>query len=275
MRLRRPSCARSWWRPPSASRRAACRGSAARSPRLVLAVAAAAVMALIARARRPRRSTRGRSTTTSARRRRRRPRRATCSAARSSRTCATAPRVRAALSFVVADDDWMAADTTLSDVLRLVRVKRGGPGPDRAADRRSCSSGSARSTTPRFAGSRPAGRPRPAGPARVAARPSRPARRPGAAGDGRRRARRAVPSPGRVRPPGARWTRGAPRYTQFTCALIAPASAGRTARTSTMIVLRTEPEPLVIVLHGLSAGDLAALEKAAAPVLESLRIGVR
>jgi hypothetical protein len=39
-----------------------------------------------------------------------------------------------------------------------------------------------------------------------------------------------------------------------------------------MTVLRTGREPLVIVMGGMSQADVAAVEKAATPVLESLRI---
>jgi hypothetical protein len=42
-----------------------------------------------------------------------------------------------------------------------------------------------------------------------------------------------------------------------------------------LIVLRTEPEPLVITTSAANARPLAALERVAAPVLESLRIGIR
>ena len=42
-----------------------------------------------------------------------------------------------------------------------------------------------------------------------------------------------------------------------------------------MTVLRTEPEPLVIMLEHFTRAGLRDLEEAAAPVLDSLRIGVR
>ena len=58
------------------------------------------------------------------------------------------------------------------------------------------------------------------------------------------------------------------RYTQFTCALIAPSLNWPDGAHLEMIVLETEPQPLVIVLFGISAGDLAAVENAAAPLLE-------
>jgi hypothetical protein len=40
-------------------------------------------------------------------------------------------------------------------------------------------------------------------------------------------------------------------------------------------VLRTEPEPLVIVMGGMTRADVAAVEKATTPLLESLTITPR
>ena len=178
------------------------------------------------------------------------------------------------LSFVVADDRWMAADTTLSDELRLLRVKRGAPGanPPRirqlvflriseVADPSVRGLEASRTAAPRdlheWLSDHPDLRVGPVRPVTVANVPGE-----------RFRLRPEFDRPAHVDP----WCA---RYTQFTCALIGPGLNWPDGAHLEMIVLRTEPQPLVIVLGGISAADLAAVEKAARPLLESLQIGVR
>ena len=178
------------------------------------------------------------------------------------------------LSFVVADDRWMAADTTLSDELRLVRVKRGAPGPNPPRIRQLLFLRISEVADPSVRGLEAS---RSAAPPDLhewlsdhpdlrvgATRPVTIAKVPGE----RFRLRPEFDRPAHVDP----WCA---RYTQFTCALIAPGLNWPDGAHVEMIVLRTEPQPLVIALFGISAGDLAAVEKAAAPVFESLQIGVR
>jgi hypothetical protein len=58
-----------------------------------------------------------------------------------------------------------------------------------------------------------------------------------------------------------------------TCTLLAPALSFLDGTQMRVTILATEPEPLVIMVSGVSARALATVEEAAAPVLESLRIG--
>jgi hypothetical protein len=58
------------------------------------------------------------------------------------------------------------------------------------------------------------------------------------------------------------------------CTAIAPGATFFDGTRMRAIVLRTEPDPLVITLIVAPRGDLDELEAAAAPVLRSLRIGV-
>lgn len=64
------------------------------------------------------------------------------------------------------------------------------------------------------------------------------------------------------------------RY-QVTCSALTPRMAFQDHTLLRVTVLRTEPEPLVIMLEHFTRAGLRDLEEAAAPVLESLRIGVR
>jgi hypothetical protein len=60
-----------------------------------------------------------------------------------------------------------------------------------------------------------------------------------------------------------------------TCTALTPRMAFQDHTLLRVIVLRTEPEPLVIMLDHFTRAGLQDLEEAAAPVLDSLRIGVR
>jgi hypothetical protein len=60
-----------------------------------------------------------------------------------------------------------------------------------------------------------------------------------------------------------------------TCAALAPDISFFNRTRLRVIVLATEPQPLVITTAGVSERALATVQQAAAPVLESLRIGVR
>ena len=62
---------------------------------------------------------------------------------------------------------------------------------------------------------------------------------------------------------------------RVTCTALTPRMAFQDRTLLRVIVLRTEPEPLVIMLEHFTWAGLRQLEEAAAPVLESLRIGVR
>ena len=178
------------------------------------------------------------------------------------------------LSFVVGDDRWMAVDTRLAEELRLARVTRGAPDPHPPRIRQLLFHRITEVLDPSVRGLQAA---RMAAPADLYAwLREHPDLRVGPAEfvtvagvSGRRFAiRPEFDRPAHVDP----WCR---RYEACTCTLIATGLNWRDGAHLQMIVLRTEPEPLVITMGGLSAGDLAAVEKAAAPVLESLRIGVR
>jgi hypothetical protein len=60
-----------------------------------------------------------------------------------------------------------------------------------------------------------------------------------------------------------------------TCALVWAGKSFLDGTRLRTIVLRTEPEPLVITMLGWDARDLETVVKDSAPVLETLRIGVR
>jgi hypothetical protein len=62
---------------------------------------------------------------------------------------------------------------------------------------------------------------------------------------------------------------------QVTCTALTPKMAFQDATRLRVTVLRTEPEPLVIMLEHFTRAGLRDMEEAAAPVLDSLRIGVR
>jgi hypothetical protein len=65
------------------------------------------------------------------------------------------------------------------------------------------------------------------------------------------------------------------RRFQVTCTAITPTMAFQDGTLLQVTVLRTEPEPLVVMLEHFTRAGLRDLEEAAAPVLESLRIGIR
>jgi hypothetical protein len=65
------------------------------------------------------------------------------------------------------------------------------------------------------------------------------------------------------------------RFHQVVCTALTPTLAFQDATLLRVTVLRTEPEPLVIMLAHFTRAGLRDLAKAAAPVLDSLRIGVR
>jgi hypothetical protein len=60
-----------------------------------------------------------------------------------------------------------------------------------------------------------------------------------------------------------------------TCTLLAPGMSFLNGTRMRITILATEPQPLIVTIGGFNARGLAAVEKAAAPVLDSLRIGVR
>jgi hypothetical protein len=60
-----------------------------------------------------------------------------------------------------------------------------------------------------------------------------------------------------------------------TCTVLTPEMAFQDHTLLRVTVLRTEPEPLVIMYEHFTRAGLRDLEEAAAPVLESLRIGVQ
>jgi hypothetical protein len=178
------------------------------------------------------------------------------------------------LSFVVDDDQWLAVDTTLAEELRLSRVTRGGPEPNPPRVRQLLFLRINEVADPSVRGLEAS---RTAAPAdlyewlrdhpdlRVG--PARPVTAAGVPGE-RFGIRVAFDRPAHVDP----WCR---RFETVTCTYVAPGLNWPAGAHLRMTVLRTEPRPLVIAEGGLTAGDLAAVEKAARPVLESLRIGVR
>jgi hypothetical protein len=73
-------------------------------------------------------------------------------------------------------------------------------------------------------------------------------------------------------------THGDPRCrerSQVTCTALTPRLSFQDHTLLRVMVLRTEPEPLVIMLEHFTRAGLRDLEEAAAPVLESLRIATR
>jgi hypothetical protein len=87
--------------------------------------------------------------------------------------------------------------------------------------------------------------------------------------------------PGRSFPVEVRFTRPAhsdpfcrQRYLR-TCTLLAPGVSFLNGTRLRIIILATEPQPLIVSIGGYSERALATVEKAAAPVLDTLRIGVR
>jgi hypothetical protein len=176
------------------------------------------------------------------------------------------------LSFAVTDDRWMALDTTLAEELRLIRVTRGAPEPVRiqqlvflrvnqVAD--PSVRGLAASLTAVPADLSTWLREHPD----LRAGPARPVTVAGVAGE-RFRARVAFDRPAHVDP----WCE---RNELVTCTYLAPGINWPDGARLDITVLRTEPEPLVIVKGGMTRADLAAVEKAATPLLESLTITPR
>jgi hypothetical protein len=177
------------------------------------------------------------------------------------------------LSFVVGDDNWEAAETDSSDMLVLSRVIRGGPGP-------------------------------------FGPRPTLVFQRIGDVYDpavrGLKAARIAAPRDLEAwlrRHPDVRVSRSAPvtvagvpgdsffaevRFTRPThddpfcyerfrraCTFLGPRLSLFDGMRLRMIQLRTEPDPLTIFTVAMSQRRLDALNRVAAPVLDSLRIGIR
>jgi hypothetical protein len=64
------------------------------------------------------------------------------------------------------------------------------------------------------------------------------------------------------------------REHMLTCTLVTPDMSFTDGTRMRMLIVATEPQPLVVTIGGHSARELATVERAAAPVLESLRIGV-
>jgi hypothetical protein len=60
-----------------------------------------------------------------------------------------------------------------------------------------------------------------------------------------------------------------------TCTKLTPVMSFQDHTLLRVTILRTEPEPLVIMHEHFTRAGLRDLEEAAAPVLDSLRIGVR
>ena len=60
---------------------------------------------------------------------------------------------------------------------------------------------------------------------------------------------------------------------QVTCTALAPGASFQTGTLFRMTILRTEPDPLVIEVDHFTRQGLREIERAAAPLLESLRIG--
>jgi hypothetical protein len=177
------------------------------------------------------------------------------------------------LSFVVADDSWMAVDTTLTDELVLARVKRGGiaPGPEeprirqliflrvtQVADPSVRDLAASQIAVPadlhRWLRDHPDLRVGPARPTTVA----------GIRGE-RFDVLPQFDRPAHVDP----WCR---RYQLVQCTYLAPGLNPPSGAHLRVTVLHTEPQTLLIVMAGMSAADVAAVGRAAAPVLDSLQI---
>jgi hypothetical protein len=63
------------------------------------------------------------------------------------------------------------------------------------------------------------------------------------------------------------------RRWQLTCTALAPDWGAQNGQVTQLTVLRTEPDPLIISLDHHTPAGMRELERAAAPVFESLRIG--
>jgi len=181
------------------------------------------------------------------------------------RTSVFTPR----LSFVVADDRWMALDTTLPDELRLIRVTRGAPQPERVQQLIFLRINEVADPSVRgLAASLTAAPPdlyewlRDHPDVRVG--PARPVTVAGVAGE-RFAVRFEFDRPAHVDP----WCE---RYEVVTCSYLAPGLNWPDDGRMEMTILRTEPEPLIIVMGGMTQRDVAAVRKAATPLLESLTV---
>lgn len=177
------------------------------------------------------------------------------------------------LSFVVFDDNWEVNDTTSPDVLGLFRVKRGGPNPPgppptlvfqrlpelldpsvrNRQDARIPAPADLRAWLARHPDLR-VSRPEPVTVAGVS----------GSSFDVEVRFTRPAHSDPFCRETFLR-----------TCTHIAPKLSLLDGSRLRIMHLRTEPEPLTIFTFAMSPRRLAALNEAAAPVLDSLRIGIR
>jgi hypothetical protein len=179
-----------------------------------------------------------------------------------------------ALSFTVADDEWYAGETELPDALVLERRPRLEPGEFQRPVGGLAFDRITEVHDPRVRG---------ADASRVAA--------PGDLLDWLRRhpdLRVSRPEPTTIaNVPGetvdvevdfTRPAHGDPfcrqRYLR-RCTLLAPGLSFFDGTRLRVTVLATEPQPLVVTVIGINQRALATVEKAAAPVLDSLRIGVR
>jgi hypothetical protein len=180
---------------------------------------------------------------------------------------------RPQLSFVVADDSWMAGDTTLPDQLVLMRVKRGGirPGPDAPRFQQLVFLRVRQVADPSVRGLAASQIPVPADlhgwlsdhpDLRVG--PAEPITVGGIRGE-QFDVRTQFDRPAHADP----WCR---RNTLIDCTYVLPGMNPPNGVHLRMTVLRTSPQPLVIVMVGDTTSDLAAVERAATPVLDSLQV---
>ena len=65
------------------------------------------------------------------------------------------------------------------------------------------------------------------------------------------------------------------RFYQVTCTALGPGASLQDGTLMQTTILQTEPDPLVITVSHFTRAGLREMEKVSAPVLESLRIGVR
>lgn len=177
------------------------------------------------------------------------------------------------LSFVVTDDNWLATDTASPDILALSRVTRGRPGPlgprptlvferiGEVFDPGVRGLGAARITAPSDL---------------VAWLARHPDLRVS-----RAKAVTVAGAPGESVNAEVRFTRPThddpfcrERYRR-ACTFLAPNLSLFDDMRLRVIQLRTEPEPLTIITVAMSTRRLAVLNRAAAPVLDSLRVGIR
>ena len=180
---------------------------------------------------------------------------------------------RPQLSFVVADDSWMAVDTTLTDELALVRVRRGGipPGPEAPRIQQLIFLRVSQVADPSVRGLATS---QIAVPANLygwlrdhpdlGVGPAQPTTVAGIRGE-RFDVLPQFDRPAHVDP----WCR---QHQLVVCTYLAPGLNPPSGAHLRMTVLRTRPQPLVIVMAGMSAADVAAVERAATPILDSLRI---